>query len=139
MTPDGLISLVSDLFGGKASDSFMFAESNIVEKCEEGDAIMVDKGFRGRADTLCADQFIQLIRPPFKWRDEPQLSAEDCENNVSIARARVHVERVNERIKNFNILCDEINWNILPYMNDIIVVICALVNLSSPILSEDKF
>lgn len=139
VTPDGVISLVSDVFGGKASDSFMFEKSNVVKKCEQGDAIMVDKDFRGRVDELCADNFIQLVRPPFKWKEEPQLSAEDCECNVAIARARVHVERVNERIKNFNILRDEITWNMLPYMNDIIVTICALVNLSPPILADDKF
>lgn len=99
VTPNGLISFVSDVYGGKASDAFICGKSGVINKCEKGDAIMVDKGFC--IDVLCTERCIELIRPPFKRKDVPQLSSEDCLQNVAIACARVHIERVNERIKNF--------------------------------------
>ena len=74
--------MVSDVYGGKASDTYIFAQSGVVELCDEHDAVMVDKDFR--VDELSAKKSIQLIRPPFK--------CVECEVNSAIARARVHVE-----------------------------------------------
>ncbi|XP_022172621.1 uncharacterized protein LOC111035346, partial [Myzus persicae] len=34
ISPDGLITFVSDVYGGKASDKHIFVESNILEKCD---------------------------------------------------------------------------------------------------------
>jgi len=137
ITPDGLISFVSVVYGGKASDSFIFRKSNVIDACDRGDAVMVDKGFR--IDAVCAKRGVQVIQPPFKWRDTPQFSPEDCVKNSAIARARVHVERVNERIKNFKIFHDEISWNIVKDIDDILTIVCALVNLSAPVISDEKF
>ena len=44
-----------------------------------------------------------------------------------------------ERLKNYRILQDEIQWNYLQLMDDIVVVICGLVNLSPAILSDKAF
>jgi hypothetical protein len=79
VTPDGIISVVSDVYGGKASDTFIFEKSGVINRCEDGDAVMVDKGFR--IEKLCAKKSVQLIQPPFKWTD--QLTPAQCEMNIA--------------------------------------------------------
>lgn len=96
---------------------------------------MVDKGFR--IDEACHRRRIRLIRPPFKQKK--QFSVAQCTKSRGIASARVHIERVNERMKNFNILKDELSWDLLSHVNEIATVICGVVNLSSPILSNERF
>lgn len=136
IAPSGLITFVSPVYGGKASDKHIFVNSNLLELCEENDAIMVDKGFH--IEKECASRNIMLIRPPFR-RNGAQLSAEDCIRNRKIARSRVHVERVVQRLKNFRILTDELSWNMVPYVPDVLHVISGIVNLSEPVLSDASF
>lgn len=46
ITPSGLISYISEPFGGRASDKAIFNKSGLLDKLLPGkDAIMVDKGF----------------------------------------------------------------------------------------------
>lgn len=104
---------------------------------KENDAVMVDKDFQ--IDDECQRRNIRLVRPPFKQPNMSQFSSADCQKNRQIARARVHVERINERIKNFKILNSEISWDLLGYMDNVVTVVCGLVNLSRPILSDDRF
>lgn len=98
---------------------------------------MIDKGFH--IDEACQRRRIRLVRPPFKRKNIKQFSVEQCTRSRGIASARVHIERVNERMKNFNILKDELSWDLLSHVNEIATVICGLVNLSSPILSNERF
>lgn len=136
ITPAGTISFVSSAFGGRATDKAIFLRENIISKCDPRDAIMVDKGFM--IENECAENYMQLIRPPF-LRKKGQFSKEEAEQTADIARARVHVERAIQRIKLFNILNDQIEWFIIPHINDVMNVVCALVNLSPPILAGNKF
>lgn len=136
ITPAGTISFVSRAFGGRATDKAIFLKENIISKCDPHDAIMVDKGFM--IENECAENYLQLIRPPFLKKKE-QFSKEEAEQTADIAHARVHVERAIQRIKLFNILNDQIDWFIIPYINDVMNVVCALVNLSPPILAANKF
>lgn len=136
VSPSGLITYVSPFFGGKASDKFIFNTTKILDNCHEGESIMVDKGVR--IEEECYAKNVHLIQPPFKERGL-QFSEEDCDRGRYIAAARVHIERVNERLKNFKILRDEIQYSYMTYMNDIIFVISGIVNLSAPILSDKSF
>ncbi|KAF2903108.1 hypothetical protein ILUMI_03082 [Ignelater luminosus] len=101
------------------------------------DAIMVDKGFL--IDDECKKNYIQLYQPPFLGRGKSQFSKEEAEETAEIARARVHVERRIQRLKNFTLLKNRYSWTLLPLIDDILVIVSALVNLSEPILSSDKF
>jgi hypothetical protein len=136
VTPGGMIVYNGPFYGGKAFDNFLFKESKLLNSCKPGDSIMVDKGFRIEED--CRLHGVHLIRPAFKENDE-QLGYEDCDHSRMVALARVHVEWVMERLKNFRILQDKIQWNYLELMDDILIVICGLVNLSPPIISENAF
>lgn len=137
ISPAGTVIFISPVYGGKASDKFIFVQSNILKLCEKHDAIMADKGFL--IEDECTSEGIKLIRPPFREVGVHQLSAADCEKNKRIASSRVHVERCIARFKNFRILKEELEWNMVKYVDDIVTIIGSLVNLSPTILGDDAY
>lgn len=139
VAPSGLIIYRSKCYGGKASDQKIFAESTLIsENILEpfSDAVMVDKGFR--IDSVLEGRNIKMHRPPFVKKKMP-LSEQAANFNVNIAVARVHVERVIQRIKLFRILSDKIPWFVVPDIDAIFTITCALVNVSSPVLAKERF
>lgn len=140
VTPAGQISFVSKPYCGRASDKLIFNHEKFLENHEFDayvDCIMVDKGFF--IEDECASVGIKLIRPPFLRKPATQLSKEDAALNVEIAKARVHVERAIQRIRTFQIFNNKLDCNILPWVDDIANIVCCMVNLSNPILAEDRF
>lgn len=135
VTPGGLISFVSDAYSGKSSDKFIFNSFNLIDKFETNDAIMVDKVFAIVQE--CQEKGKILIRPTFSKGH--QFEENEVVENTKVAVARVHVERVIQRLKIFSILKDQIDHNILPYISDIVFIISAITNLSPPIIANDKF
>ncbi|XP_063919828.1 uncharacterized protein LOC135134883 [Zophobas morio] len=136
VAPSGTITYLSKPYGGRASDKAIFNKENMISKFSPGDGIMVDKGFL--IDKECANKGIQLIRPPF-LKKKKQLTKAEALRTAEIARARVHVERAIQRIKKFKICRNILPFKLLRNINSIVIVIVALTNLSSPILSVDKF
>ncbi|KAJ8914038.1 hypothetical protein NQ315_017557 [Exocentrus adspersus] len=59
--------------------------------------------------------------------------------NALIAKARVHIERVNQKIKVFKILNSTVDWSLVGILDHIMLVVCAICNLFSPILSDEEF
>lgn len=137
ISPAGVIMFVSRAYGGRASDKQIFEQSNIETflKCGE-DEIMTDKGFL--IDDICNSYNIKIVRPPI-LKNCKQLSADNCDKNVKIARCRVHIERVFQRIKIFKILNTIIPLGLVSKIEDIFHIICGITNLSAPVLSVDKF
>ncbi|KAK4879519.1 hypothetical protein RN001_007665 [Aquatica leii] len=136
VSPSGVISYISKAYGGRASDKIIFEQSKLFEIIEPQSAMMVDKGFL--IDDLCALHGIKLYRPPF-LKQKKQLSSEEAQRNAEIAAARVHIERSNQRLKIFKILNGRLQKSLVPHVENIFTVICAVTNLSSAILANDKF
>ncbi|KAL7294745.1 hypothetical protein TKK_0011875 [Trichogramma kaykai] len=122
--------------GGRASDLSIFNQSNFIKDCQPKDGIMVDRGFL--IDGPYETNQIHCCRPPF-LKQSAQFSQTGTVNGNKIACARVHVERANQRIKRFQALGGTMPSCLLPLVDDIYTVVCVIVNLSSPILSDDKF
>ena len=97
---------------------------------------MVDKGLL--VDDECMNKRIKLIRPPFA-KSNQQKPKIDAILNREIAYARVHIEIMNARIKEFKIFTNKIPWHFMHSIDDICLVCCGLANLGSPILADDKF
>lgn len=97
---------------------------------------MVDKGFL--IDNLCIEKQIELIRPLF-LKNKITFSKSEALLNKDIASARVHIERVNQRIKSFKIFQNKCSWSHNYLAHDIMIIICGICNLSSPIFANDKF
>ena len=98
----------------------MNLESNI-------DAVMVDKGIC--IDELCEHNAIKVTKPPFLCKIK-QFSKSDADRMQKIASARVHVEQIMQRLKIFRIINDVIDWDMLPYLDNIVTVHAGIVNLS---------
>ena len=136
-TPSGLISKTCLVFGGRASDKVVTQNSGIYDLCDPvTDSLMVDKGFN--IDEECQNHLIKLIRPPF-MRQNKNFSKAESVQCAKIARARVHVERVIQRVRQYHILKNPVPWTIVPCLDDLIVIVSALVNLGPPIMSTDKY
>lgn len=136
VTPAGLISFCSRAYSGKASDKFIFNNENFIDKLTpHQDQLMVDKGFNIRDE--CLGRGIKLHIPPF-LRGE-RLTEEEALLNERIAKARIHVERVIARIKLFGVLKHSLDLTMLKHINEIMLVICGMVNLSPPVLKDNKF
>ncbi|XP_051160095.1 uncharacterized protein LOC127280845 [Leptopilina boulardi] len=137
VTPGGIISFCSKAYGGRVSDKSIFEQSGLIEILEENSAIMVDKGFL--IDEVCADNNIKLIRPSFFNKNQSQFSENDAVESSNIASARVHVERLNQRIKVFDILGGKMSSCLVPKSEKIMFICCALANLTSPVFKDNKF
>lgn len=135
--PSGMITFVSDIYGGRASDNYITEHSGVLNKCLRGvDAVMVDKGFT--IDNLCRQLGVKLYRPPF-LRKQKQLAKPESLFNLRIAAARVHVERAISAVKKYKIVVDKVDIDLLPYFKEIFTICCALANLGKPILANARF
>jgi ribosomal protein S15P/S13E len=101
VTPNGVVSFISDLWAGSISDKQLVIKSGMLDLCEQGDAIMGDKGFL--ISDLTTPRGLQLIIPP-KKKQVKQMSVVDLVMTRRIANVRIHVERHMERVKNYRIL-----------------------------------
>ena len=132
LSPRGCVNyLVST---GKSSDKAIFNLTDLISKLEPGDGVIVDKGFM-IGDEL-AKAGVEMVRTAFHFEN---FSQECGENNTGLASARVNVERRIGRLKNFKVLSDKVGISIIPYIDDIMTIICGLSNLTAPILNDDKF
>jgi hypothetical protein len=137
VTPAGMFSFVSKSYGGRVSDKTIFEQSNLILKFDpHSDEIMVDKGVAIRK--ICEKHGVGLVHPPF-LKQRAQLSKPEAQNNVGVAAARVHVERAIERVKKFKIFKDTMAWSLTKYSGSMMNLVCAMVNMSRPILANDKF
>lgn len=138
ITPGGFISHVSVGYSGKASDKFIFNQEKLIEKFDgPNDSIMVDKGVMIEDDLV--EHELTLVRPSFFRAEMGQFEEEEAVKNTRIAALRVHVERALQRMKIFAVMTDRIEYNLHPYVNEILIIVAAIANLTKPILAADKF
>ena len=132
--PSGEVTYISVTYGGRASDKFIFNDCGLADILEEGDGVMVDKGFD--IDTELLRLGCKLIRPPF-MRRKKRLNPEEAIENADIAQLRVHVEHAFSRVKAFRIFETQLCYNLLHLADKMIFVICGLVNLETPIMIKE--
>ena len=91
ITPQGVISFISNGWGGRASDKFLVENSGYLNYLSDGDVVLADRGF-DVADSLAL--FGATLDIPAFTRGQNQLSAEEVEVTRKIANVRIHVERI---------------------------------------------
>ena len=89
ITPSGVVSFISDLYGGNISDKKLTLLSGLLDLLEAGDAIMADRGFTIH-DILPTG--VTLNAPP-RMNDSGQLTESEQTTTRRIASVRIHVER----------------------------------------------
>ena len=91
IAPQGIISSISDAWGGRVSDKFLTEHSGILKKLLPGDVVLADRGF-DISDSVGMRQ-AKLYIPAFT-KGKDQLAAFKVEETRLIANVRIHVERV---------------------------------------------
>ncbi|XP_052216971.1 uncharacterized protein LOC127834893 [Dreissena polymorpha] len=136
VAPNGALVFCSDLYPGSTSDAAIVDHSKILEQLKPGHLILADKGFN-IFDKLPAG--VSLNIPPF-LSSKGHFTKEEALLCFKIGRSRIHVERANERIKNYDIL-DHIPAQYRHLSTKIFQLCCCLVNLQAPLLKEiaDKY
>jgi len=98
ISPSGLVTFVSHLYGGHVSDKAITDNCWIIDLLEPGDVVMADKGFD--IQDLLVPKRVILNIPPF-LKEKNQLSLEEEAETRRIASVRIWAI---ERVKNYRIL-----------------------------------
>lgn len=126
ITPYGAISFLSKCWGGRVSDKELTQKSGFYDNLEYDDLVLADRGF------LISEELslhgASLAIPPFA-KGKKQFSQKEVECARRLSRARIHVERAIERIKNFRILKHVLPISLIKHADDILVICGALTNL----------
>ena len=100
VTPNGSACFISDLYEGSIDDVAITSRCGILDHLEPGDLLLVDKGFT--IQDLYAKQ-APLKIPAFLGKRDKLRKEEEIDTR-KIAKAQIHVERFNERLKKFYLL-----------------------------------
>ena len=131
ISPGGVITFVSKLWGGRVSDKEITQKCGILELLEPGDNVMADKGFDIK-DVL-APRGVHLNIPPFLSQKQ-QLSSKQVMETHRIAELRIHVERAIGRIKSFRILQGVIPITLADIASDVFLVCALITNFGTPVV-----
>ncbi|XP_065110019.1 uncharacterized protein [Paramisgurnus dabryanus] len=122
MSPHGALTFVSALFEGSMSDREVFRQSGITSLLTPDMAIMVDKGF------LVEGLVPGPVHRPAFLSKRAQMSQGEVLKTQSIARLRVHIERLIRRVKENKLFDTTIPLSIAGSINQIFTVACLLSN-----------
>lgn len=131
VAPNGALVFTSDLYPGSTSDVAIVEHCKVLNEMKAGDLVLADKGF---TIYKLLPQGVNLNIPPF-LSGKAKFTEEEAKLCLKIARARIHVERANERIKNFEIL-RHIPANLRGFSTVIFQVCCCLINLQPALIAE---
>ena len=131
ITPSGAISFVSDVYEGAISDKELFKKSKIIDKINPGDLVMVDRGFNVR--DMLLEKGADIVIPPFLGNRINLSPQEEAQTRI-IAKLRIHVERVIERIKKYKICKKIVPLNTVSTFSQIVFIVACLVNFQKPIV-----
>ncbi|XP_072176348.1 uncharacterized protein [Diadema setosum] len=134
ITPQGSVCFVSRCWGGRATDTEITQNSNLIDRLTPGDLILADRGFF--VNEYCGMAMAEVKVPPFT-RGKKQLEKVDVDWSRELSGVRIHVERVIGMVKQkYTILQNRIPINLIrdesspqATVSKIVRVACALVNL----------
>ena len=130
VAPNGALVYSSDLYPGSTSDVAIVDHCKVLDELEPGDLILADKGFTIHNLLKQGDH---LNIPPF-LSSKTHFTKEEAQMCLKIARARIHIERANERLKNF--FLRHVSTSYRSISTEIFQVCCCLINFQAPLLKE---
>ncbi|XP_077519979.1 uncharacterized protein LOC144129779, partial [Amblyomma americanum] len=131
ISPDGTVTVVSNLFPGSISDKECVSKSGFLAlPFNDGDVVMADKGFK--IEEMLETINVALNNPPFVRRG--QFSGEEIKETEEIASLRIHVERRIQRIKSIHIFDRLVPLSLGPIINEMWIVCGIITNFQSPLV-----
>ena len=128
VTPAGAASFVSDAYEGSISDREITKKSGVLNYIENGDTVLADRGFT--IDDLIMALGGKLVIPPF-LKGRSNFTFEEESMSRIITKARIHVERFNERFKNFRFVTQVFPHYHLPLISQAVYVACMFANFTN--------
>ena len=125
-TKSGSISYISEAYGGSCTDRFITEDTNIANKFTPGFMVLFDKGFN--VQDLFLLRQVKCVLPPFV-RSKRQFTRSEVYQGKRVARARIHIERVMGRLKEFRLLNHVLPINMMDICDHIWNVAGAIVNM----------
>ncbi len=105
-SPGGLVSFVSNVYGGSVSDRQVIERSDLVRMCSANNSTMADKGFN--VQDIIAPLEIHINIPTFLTNCN-KFDSLTLVYDRKVARQRVYTERVIGLAITYKILCQPIN------------------------------
>ncbi|XP_078658190.1 uncharacterized protein LOC144903679 [Branchiostoma floridae x Branchiostoma belcheri] len=134
LSPNLTVNYVSKGHGGRASDKHITLTSEqFINQLPPNSVIMADKGFNISKEL--SDKGVRLVIPDFKGRNRSQMSAQEAANSESISSARIHIERVIQRIRSFHILGSTLKISQQDITEQIFSVCAYMTNFQMPIIN----
>ena len=104
ITPEGIISLRSDVDARRKSDSQLTMESELLDLLKDSNTVLANKGFPEIKTVIDASgKRVQMVMPPFVQKNN-EFSSEKTHQTYSVARVRIHVERIMQRLRTYRLL-----------------------------------
>jgi hypothetical protein len=133
IVPHVTVTFVSQLYCENISDRKITIKSGLCRYLENGDKVMVDKGFD--VQDIFAERGAILFVPPKRKPGQVQLSKEEVFETQRIDRVRIHVERAIRRVQGWHIFYQEIPLSLYSSINQMWSICCMLVNFQYPNLT----
>jgi hypothetical protein len=133
IAPHGAVTFISSLYTGSMSDVEITKLSGLLDLIEQGDDIMADKGFTIKK--ILEEKGATLNIPDF-LRKKKQFSVSEIENTEQIAQLRIHVERMNRRIKENHLIDTPIPLSLTGSVNQLWTVACLMANFNGPLVKS---
>ena len=133
IAPHGAVTFVSSLYTGCMSDVEITKLSGILDLLEPGDDVMADKGFTLKK--MLDDRGVTLNIPPF-LSSKRQFTPEEVKETEQIAKLRIHVERLNRRVKENHLFDIPIPMTLAGSANQLWTVACLLAIFNGPLVQS---
>ena len=130
--PSGACCFVSDCFEGAISDRAITLDCGFIDYLETNDIVLADRGFNVDDHVRAKGAF--LVTPSY-MRGRDYLPLDESRLSRIVARARIHIERFNQRFKIFEFVQGVIPRIHFPMISQIVYVCCMLGNFS-PLLNK---
>ena len=131
IAPHGAVTFISSLYTGCMSDVEITKLSGLLDLLEPGDDVMADKGFTLRK--CLAEKNVTLNIPHF-LSNKMQFSPSEVTETEEIAKLRIHIERVNRRIKENHLFDAPLPLSLVGSANQLWTVACMLALFKGPIV-----
>lgn len=130
-TKSGSISYISPAYAGSCTDRFITEDTNVAKKFHPNFIVLFDKGFN--VQDLFLSQRVTCVLPPFV-RNKRQFTRSEVYHGKRIARARIHIERVMGRLKEFRLLKNILPISMIDMCDHIWIIAGAIVNMQPPLV-----
>ena len=107
-------------------------ESGFCDKVSFGDVILADRGFKINEELAVKGAVLKI---PYFTKGKSQLTGLEVDMSRQLSNVRIHVERVIGRIKKFRILQSIIPIIQIDLIDDVMISICAIVNLNPSVVT----